>query len=66
MIAYDEIQKFPDDIGEEIIKAIDILKAEGANKIILFGSIVKNKFKDDYSDIDFYLCTNSISKHTHT
>lgn len=51
MIAQEEIKKFPNFIKLELAKAIRILKSGGAKKVILFGSLAKNKFRH-HSDID--------------
>ena len=51
MIVKTEITKYPDDIRVELMKAVTILKNEGATKVILFGSLAKNKFRH-HSDID--------------
>lgn len=51
MIAYNEIKKYPQEIGNDLITAVNILKNEGAKKVILFGSLVKAKFRNQ-SDID--------------
>ena len=51
MITNSEIKRYPDEICRELLKAVNILIAEGATKIILFGSLAKNNFKH-YSDID--------------
>ncbi|MCI0496634.1 nucleotidyltransferase domain-containing protein [candidate division KSB1 bacterium] len=51
MIAYNEIKKYPQEISDELIKAVNILRNEGAKKVILFGSLAKKKFRDQ-SDID--------------
>ena len=51
MIAYNEIKKYPQEISDELLAAVNILKNEGAKKVILFGSLAKKKFKNQ-SDID--------------
>jgi len=51
MIAYNEIKKYPQEIGDELIKAVNILRNEGAKKVILFGSLAKKKFRAQ-SNID--------------
>lgn len=51
MIAYNEIKKYPREIRDELITAVNILKNEGAKKVILFGSLAKKKFRVQ-SDID--------------
>lgn len=51
MIAYSEIKKYPQEISYELITAVNILKNEGAKKVILFGSLAKKKFRNN-SDID--------------
>jgi predicted nucleotidyltransferase len=51
MIAYNEIKKYPQEIGDELIAAVKILRDEGAKKVILFGSLAKKKFRN-HSDID--------------
>jgi predicted nucleotidyltransferase len=51
MIAYNEINKYPEDISSELIKAVNILRMEGVKKVILFGSLAKKHFRD-HSDID--------------
>ena len=51
MIAYNEIKKYSQEISDELIKAIDILRSEGAKRIILFGSLASNRFRQ-HSDID--------------
>ncbi|HEX9971703.1 MAG TPA: nucleotidyltransferase domain-containing protein [bacterium] len=51
MIAYNEIKKYPQEISDELFEAVNILRNEGAKKVILFGSLAKKKFSDQ-SDID--------------
>jgi len=51
MIAYNEIRKYPQAISDELLAAVNILRNEGAKKVILFGSLAKKKFRDR-SDID--------------
>lgn len=51
MIAYNEIKKYPQEIGDELITAVNILRNEGAKKVILFGSLAKRNSRK-HSDID--------------
>ena len=51
MIAYNEIKKYPREISDDLIKAVNILRNEGVKKVILFGSLAKKKFRNQ-SDID--------------
>ncbi len=45
MIVFNEIKKYPKEISDELIAAVNILKNEGAKKVILFGSLAKKKFR---------------------
>lgn len=51
MIAYNEIKKYPQEIGDKLITAVNILRNEGVKRVILFGSLAKKKFRSQ-SDID--------------
>ncbi|TYB31252.1 MAG: nucleotidyltransferase domain-containing protein [Candidatus Mcinerneyibacterium aminivorans] len=46
-----ELEKIPEEFKADILKAIDILKEAGAEKIYIFGSLINDDYNES-SDID--------------
>lgn len=46
-----KLHKIPEEYKSDIIKAIDILKKAGAEKVYIFGSVISNNYNKN-SDID--------------
>ena len=52
MTRLDDLQDFPIEIREDLVRGIDILKSGGCKEIYLFGSVAEGR-SGPSSDIDF-------------